>query len=527
MESPNSEFDGYFGWSVCSAGDVNSDGYDDVVVGAYKEDPGGSPGGAGRAYVFSGATGGALLTLLSPNEEPGGNLGCWVSGAGDVNNDGADDLLVGARNEDPGSSPSSAGRAYAFSGLTGAVLYTFASPNQELNGHFGCAVAGVGDANGDGHADVAVGAHGEGPGASPPGAGRAYLFSGATGETLCTLTSADEEQDGFFGWSVCGAGDLDGDGHHDLVVGAPHEDPGASPEDAGRVHVLSGATGTLIRTLVSPNEETGGCFGHAVGCGDVDGDGSQDILVGAWAEDPGTSPEAAGRAYAFSGASGALMLTLSSPNEEEDGRFGWSVCGIGDMDHDGSEDVAVGGPFEDPGSSPDSAGRVHVFSGATGAPLWTFSSPNEEWWGRFGWSISGGCDVNADLCPDVVVGAYREDIGGTADAGRMYVLTPGILLVGHVDADTLGLHWTACTGVSAYWVYGAANSAFFAPGLVPPYQNRLQVIPSPTTQWSTANGISNPDSEWTYMVIAMEPAGAELCRSNRLGEREFETQTPE
>jgi hypothetical protein len=526
LESPNCEPDGYFGWSVCMAGDVNGDGYDDVVVGAYKEDPGTSPAGAGRVYVFSGATGDTLYTLVSPNEEAGGNLGCWVSGAGDVNNDSNCDLIVGARNEDPGSSPNSAGRAYILNGPTGGVLYTLASPNEELNGRFGCSVCGAGDGDGDGHHDVVVGAHGEAPGSSPTGAGRAYVFSGATGETLHTLTSPNEEADGYLGWSVSAVGDTDGDGHDDVVVGAPYEDPGPSPGDAGRAYVFSGATGALIHTLASPNEETGGCFGHTVcGAGDVDTDGRQDVVVGAWAENPGPSPEDAGRAYVFSGATGALLLALSSPDEEGNGRFGWSVCGVGDLNHDGHDDLAVGAPFEDPGSSPDSAGRVHVFSGATGTPLWTFSSPNEEWWGRFGWSVSGARDVNADFCSDLIVGAYREDVGGAIDAGRAYVFTPAVLLTGHVAGGILGLHWTTCTGASAYWVYGAANQAYFPPGLAPPHVHRLQVLPSTTTEWSTANGVGEVDTSWTYIVIAVDSVDDELCRSNRFGEHDFGAQT--
>ncbi len=150
-------------------------------------DPGSSPSGAGRAYVFSGATGDTLFSLKSPFEEDSGRFGISVSGAGDVNMDGKADFIVGALGESPGSSPIKAGRAYVFSGATGDTLFSLKSPFEESNGLFGHSVSGAGDVNMDGKADVIVGARDEDPG------GRAYVFSGATGDTLFSLKSPFEE----------------------------------------------------------------------------------------------------------------------------------------------------------------------------------------------------------------------------------------------------------------------------------------------------------------------------------------------
>ncbi|MEL6615521.1 MAG: integrin alpha, partial [Bacteroidota bacterium] len=266
-----------------------------------------------------------LYELASPNEESSGTFGQAVSGVGDVDGDGRGDFVVGSL-DDPGASPSSAGRAYVFSGATGALLHTLVSPNEESNGLFGSSVSGAGDVDSDGRDDIIVGAEFEDPGASPSAAGRAYVFSGATGALLFTLMSPNEEQSGLFGSSVSGAGDVDGDGRADIAVGARFEDPGASPGAAGRVYVFSSATGGVLYTLVSPNEETSGAFGGSVSRSeDVDGDGREDIVVGARSEDPGASPSGAGRAYVFSGATGALLFTLASPNEELNGNFGDSV----------------------------------------------------------------------------------------------------------------------------------------------------------------------------------------------------------
>ena len=174
---------------------------------------------------------GLLFELVSPSEQEGGFFGYTVSGVPDVDGDGAGDVIVGAVFEDPGPSPPAAGRAYVFSGVTGAPLHTLASPNEEPEGFFGTAVAGVGDVDGDGRGDVIVGA-GESGGAL--NAGRAYVFSGATGILLHTLVSPHPTRDGSFGNAVAGVPDLDGDGRGDVVVGARIEGPGPSPPGAVR-----------------------------------------------------------------------------------------------------------------------------------------------------------------------------------------------------------------------------------------------------------------------------------------------------
>jgi hypothetical protein len=520
--SPNGEAEGLFGHCVSGAGDVDGDGFHDIIVGAPRESPGSSPPYAGRAYVFCGATAAVLYTLVSPDDSTGGHFGRWVSGAGDVNNDGHADVIVGAPYTAPGSSPDGAGRAYVFSGMTGSALYTLASPNEEQYGLFGNVVSTAGDIDDDGYDDVIVGARNEDPGASPLDAGRAYVFSGATGALLYTLVSPNEEQAGEFGYSVCAAGDVSGDGYADVIVGAWKEDVGPGLGNAGRAYVFSGASGDTLYSLTSPNAEASGRFGFSVsGAGDADGDGACDVVIGAYFEDPGLSPRDAGRAYLFSGATGAVVHVLASPNEEDYGYFGFSVSGAGDMNNDGSVDVIVGAYQEDAEGSPEDAGRAYAFSGATGAVLWDFVSPNEELEGLFGYSVVGVGYVDADSCSDLVVGAYREDPGGLVNAGRAYVFAPALALMGHADGDTLKLHWSAWPATVAYWLFGESNNAYFRPEFVPPYRNRLAVFPGNITDWSTAAGIADPDTNWTYVVAAVDASGREMARSNRLGEHDF------
>ncbi len=427
LASPYEEDDGFFGLSVSGAGDVDGDGYADLVVGAPGESTAACPDSAGRVYVFSGQTGDTLCSLLSPTSEDSvetGYFGFSVSGAGDVDMDGFDDVIVGAFAEGPDFSPDSAGRAYVFSGRTGDTLYTLLSPNEEEGGCFGWSVSGVGDVDGDEHADVVVGAYKENPAIVPADGGRAYVFSGATGAVLHTLTSPNEQVLGYFGFSVAGAGDVDDDGYGDVVVGAYKE---VAPWAAGRAYIFSGSTGAVLYTLASPNDDPLGEFGFSVsGAGDVNDDGHDDVVVGAPLEGPGTSPPNQGRAYVFSGLDGTVLYTLTSPEGGQPfGYFGFSVSCAGDVDDDECDDVIVGAHGEAFDVSPQDAGRAYVFSGRAGTLLSTLTSPNEELDGYFGFSVSGAGDVNGDGRADVVVGGYAEDPDITPEnAGRAYVIAP-------------------------------------------------------------------------------------------------------
>jgi hypothetical protein len=419
LAPPVGQSDGYFGTAVDGVPDVNGDGRGDLLIGAYNMSTG------GRAYVFSGADGALIYELTSPNAESGGDFGLDVAGLQDVNGDGRGDFLIGAYQESPGSSLFAAGRAYVFSGATGALLRTLSSPNEELLGSFGYAVAGIPDVTGDGRVDLLVGALGEDPALSPDNAGRAYLYDGFSGTLRHTLHSPNEEPAGNFGAAVAGIPDVDGDGRGDLLVGAWYEDPGASPLDAGRAYVFSGASGTLLHELASPNEEAEGWFSRdAAGVGDVDGDGRGDLLIGASDEDGDVGAVDAGRAYVFSGATGVLLRELVSPNEEMYGSFGSAVAGVPDVDEDGRADLFVGAWGEDPDTSPDNAGRAYVFSGATGAVLYELTSLNEEPNGFFGVSGAGLEDVTGDGRGDLLIGASWEDPGMLPErAGQAYTFS--------------------------------------------------------------------------------------------------------
>ena len=392
-----------FGFSVADAGDVNSDGHADVIVGQ----PGGnSPRmkGAGRAYVFSGATGEVIYVFNG--DSTGDQFGYSVSGAGDFNGDGWDDLVVGAPYH---GGLSSTGKVYVFSGETGDTICTL--PAQEGDRWFGYSVSGAGDVDGQGRPDIVVGD----PWVWDLIIGKAYVFSGETQQLLCTVTG--EFLGDFFGSSVCGAGDANDDGKADFIVGAPATGWSNKPGKA-YVYTYDGDTCELLRCFVG--EQLASDFGFSVSsAGDVSADGYDDQIIGAPSVKIGDM-DYAGRAYVFSGRTGDTLCVFSGDSALE--QLGYSVSGAGDVDakKDGRADLIVGtlGLI--------AADLAYLFSGAacTAASCDTicvFAPHNLLWPGV---SVSGAGDVNLDGKDDVIIGAPWADTGGIPGVGFAYVYSP-------------------------------------------------------------------------------------------------------
>jgi len=318
------------GYAVASAGDVNGDGKSDFIVGDRYADPGGH-NEAGSAYVYSGADGSLLYQKngVAANDY----FGWSVSGAGDVNGDGKADFIVGAYYASPGGLEH-AGSAYVYSGVDGSLIYQKdgVGPYAGYYDLLGYSVASAGDVNKDGKADFIVGARG-----AAGGIGSAFVYSGSNGSLLYQNDGNDSNR--YFGYSVAAAGDVNGDGYSDFLIGTPYATLGGL-SDVGSVYVYSGADGSVLYQKYG--EHLADFFGYSVSsAGDLDGDGKADFIIGA----PGTNPNlilAGGSAYVYSGADGSLLFKLDGAVRF--GSLGSSVASAGDVDGDGKADVIISAP---------------------------------------------------------------------------------------------------------------------------------------------------------------------------------------
>ena len=389
--------DDRFGESVSSAGDVNGDGFDDLIVGAYKGDAGAY--NTGESYVVFGKPGGftSILDLASLDGSTGFRLdgidaddesGFSVSGAGDVNGDGFDDLIVGADFADAGTANTEEGETYVVFGKSGgfASALNLSSLNSSngfrLNGidaddGSGISVSDAGDVNGDGIDDVIIGAWKADADASYAREGESYVVFGKSGNITSALDLSSLNGgngfriDGFdandrSGWSVSGAGDINGDGFDDVIVGAFRGGSGAGESyvvfgksgnftSAIALSLLDGANGFRLEGTV-PNDPSGVAVSSA---GDVNGDGFDDLIIGAYLADAGTNHS--GESYVLFGKSGGFAATLNLgalngsngfrlDGIDADDFSGYSVSGAGDVNGDGFDDLIIGAHHGDAGA---------------------------------------------------------------------------------------------------------------------------------------------------------------------------------
>jgi len=372
---------GRFGWSLARAGDLDGDGASELLVGAPMERVAGERRGVVR--VYSGRDGSLRFHL--EGDDAFDRFGYAVAGGEDLDGDGVPDLVIGAPTGEP-----AAGCVQARSGRSGAVLWT--AGGSEPGERFGHSLDLLGDLDGDGRAEVVVGA----PYADAAGtnAGRVVVLSGADGSRLRERHGAAWDQ---LGSSVCALGDLDGDGLAELACGVPFADPGAF--NAGAALVLSGADGAILFEV--HGQGAGDRLGSRVGAaGDVDGDGVPDLLVGI----PGADLAGidSGGARVCSGVDGAELLTIAGQGP---GELLEACRGVGDLDGDGRADLAVGAPGAD-GHHPQ-AGRVRVVSGASGSTLLTLEGRSPDDW--LGATLRGVGDLDGDGCPDFAAGAPGHD----------------------------------------------------------------------------------------------------------------------
>ena len=454
-DTGNATFPTRYAWAIGTAGDWNNDGFSDVVIGAPWKNS-----FSGQAFVYPGRgdTLKATSSLTMRNGQADSSLGLGVAFAGDINHDGFTDIIGGAPNYE--DSPAQSGEGRIFVEYGGRCEPDCTSPFSEFifpgqregnqaGAQLGWSVSAAGDVNGDGFADVIAGAPtfdtevfcGRFCFTTVPNVGLVQLYLGSASglgfsPALNLLGPAplfgSPQQDAQFGYSVANAGDVNGDGFGDVIVAAPYYDAAAGA-DEGRVFLYLGSAAGLSS---SPSWFKSGGQANArlgidvAGAGDVNGDGFSDVIIGA------DGYGATGAAFVYlgrptnasfpQGLSNTPIRTLIGVRAGSS--FGLTVATAGDLNRDGFADVVVGAPtfLDDPDFGPQ-IGMVTTYHGAPGGPLATpssniygpYTNPGSQ--NRFGNGVAGAGDVNGDGYGDLIVGdQWFEGPAGFAQ-GSAYI----------------------------------------------------------------------------------------------------------
>lgn len=423
--------------SAVASGDVDGDGYDDIIIGApnydYKYQRYRYPD-IGFVVVVSGKTGSVLWYNIGDNK--GQFYGKAVAATSDLDKDGVADFVVGVPGYDPFDYGSYryvkdvglvlAYSVFDFDPFTGAA-YINAFMGDYAGDRFGSAVAGSGDIDNDGYGDIVIGA----PGVDTTDsislfkdAGAVYVVEVSSGSLIAAYYNGGAKDN--YGAAVAGVGDITGDGYEDVIAGAPLAD--ANGKDSGSVFIL-----TPINDSSMPGYfvgDAGQRMGSALAGGaDFNADGFPDFLMGY----PYANNKSGGVRIVLGKNSPSQLDVLGSIESElPSAMMGFSVAAVEDIDGDGHDEILVGSPGVDvvdnaTGKKMADAGRVQLFSGADGSEIWSADGNAAK--DYFGWAVASG-DVNNDGAGDAVIGAKGDDLpGGTANKPKLVKDTGSVAVI--------------------------------------------------------------------------------------------------
>lgn len=418
-EADPGEFGAGFGAAVAPAGDFNDDGFGDVLVGAPRSGAGGQPN-AGAAHLYLGSPTGPLpLPLWTAHGVGSGDaFGSALAGA-DLNGDGFGDMVIGAPGYDGGGL--NAGGVFVFYGSADGLPATasLVLDGGQNGAALGSALAIV-EVNGDGNPDLLVGAPGYDLISVDQGAAFLFLGSAAGPDAQADWSYMGELFDAAFGAAVAAAGDVNGDGQGDVVIGAPRHDA-LGFYDEGRAYVFHGGDPVSGSLGAAPawtydSLKLLAQLGRAVAGGtDVNRDGYDDVLIGAPYFD-------GGRTLVFHGSAAGLETEPEWIVKVRGAQaLGWSVAMPGDLNGDGYADVVTGLPTAGDRAQPGEGISELYSGGSSGLARRSFASLGGDQSGaQFGTAVAGAGDLNGDGLADFVVGAPLYD-NGQQDSGRVFV----------------------------------------------------------------------------------------------------------
>ncbi len=455
---PDLSNDDYFGISIANIGDLNNDGTLDIAVGASGDSTGGTSRGAIHVMLMNsnGTVSSTIeinsLTANGPDLSSYNYFGISIANIGDLNSDGILDIAVGASGDDTGGTDKGAihvmlmNRDGTISRTIEINDLTASGPDLSNSDNFGQSLANIGDLNGDGILDIAVGAYYDDAGGTSRGAIYVMLMNrdGIISRTIeinnLTANGPDLSNSDNFGISIANIGDLNNDGILDIAVGASDDDAGGT--NKGAIHVmLMNSNGTVSRTIEindltanGPVLFDGDAFGISIAnIGDLNNDGVLDIAVGASGDDAGGTSRGAIHVMLMN-SNGTVSntieinnLTANGPDLSNSDNFGQSLANIGDLNGDTVLDIAVGASGDDAGGT--SRGAIHVMlmnsngtvSSTTKIDSNTSNGPVLSNSDHFGRSIANIGDLNNDGVLDIAVGAIGDDAGGT-NKGAIHVM---------------------------------------------------------------------------------------------------------